>query len=266
MKQHPLSNLDFLKPLSNLENTSFAKITKNAEDSYLKNKNNQEGTSTLPKRKILTPIKTKKITEPLIKEINLKERSPLLETTPQEEITFQTIEENAEKFKSDFKEITNIFKEQIKDLSVDLQESKKQLDTLLSLKKKEKSGSLFSFFKKNKENKEEELLSKKKPLIVIKRPSSCDQIIDSKTLLTYASDWTRTIFSERILFKAIPGSGTILLILPKGNIRFIQFNYKNTPVHPTQENFKSHLSPHKVYEFNQFIDYRNWLYSEIAKI
>ena len=266
MTQHPLSNLSFLKPLSNLENTSFGKITQNAEDSYLKNKNKEEGANPLPKRKILTPIKTKKISESLIKEISLKEKMPLFETTPQEEITFQKIEENAEKFKSDFKEITNIFKEQIKDLSVDLQESKKQLDTLLSLKKKEKSSSLFSFFKKNKENKETKSLSTQKPLVVVKRPYSSDQIIDSKTLLTYASDWTRTIFSERILFKAIPGSGTILLILPKGNIRFIQFNYKDTPVHPTQENFKLHLSPHKVYEFNQFIDYRNWIYSEIGKI
>ena len=85
-------------------------------------------------------------------------------------------------------------------------------------------------------------------------------------MLSYASDWTKTIFADRILFKAVPGSGTILLILPKGNIRFIQFNYKDTPIHPTQESFKSHLAPNKVYEFNQFIDYRNWLYNEMRNI
>ena len=265
MKKHPLSSLSFLKPLPELETPSFEEITKEADKSYRQDSQTEENKNLHSKRKVLTLIQNQNEKTPLIKEINLSSQFPIIEKQEDKVITLQTIEENAKKFKENFNEITNVFKEQIKELSEDLQQSKQQLDTLLSLKKKEKSSFFPSFFKRKKQETyrgdEED-----GALIFRKHPTSTAQIINSKTLLSYASDWTKTIFADRILFKAVPGSGTILLILPKGNIRFIQFNYKDTPVHPTQESFKSHLAPNKVYEFNQFIDYRNWLYNEMRNI
>ena len=263
MKKHPLSSLSFLKPLPALENTSFKEIIEEAEKSYKNETAIPMKKETKENRKILSPLKKRNESTLLIKEIKIPSDDPFFQENESDETAFKLIEENAEKFKSEFKEITNQFKDQIKELNVELQESKKRLDMLLNLKNQSPSSFFKNFFKKkNKaltiaENNEE--INKE----VILSPS---KISNSKMLLSYASDWTRTIFSDRILFKAIPGSGTIFLILPKGNIRFIQFNYKNTPIHPIQEHFINHLMPHKVYEFKQFIDYRNWIYEEMRKI
>lgn len=284
MKNHPLSTLSFLKPIQSLENDSLGESTKEKENAFQEEA--EKGTEKPEKttRKILSiskkdsknPKKEETIIdfdtsceEEIAPAIMPIREIPVLfnPALNEDEITFERIEQNAEKFKASFNEITQNFKDQIKDLSEGLQQSKKRLDLILELSEKQKSSFFSNLFKRRKKADTSFIKSNDKLIPVVKESiTSPSQIINSKTLLSYASDWTRTIFSDRVLFKSVPGSGTILLILPKGNIRFIQFNYKNTPIHPVQEDFKSHLTPHKVHEFHHFIDYRNWLYEEMRKI
>lgn len=93
-----------------------------------------------------------------------------------------------------------------------------------------------------------------------KTTTSLYQIRDNKSLLSYAINWTQTIFADHVMVKALPGSGTILFILPKGELRFVQFIYQNTPVHPIQQAFKEKLSPIQVHVFSNFHDFRDWMY------
>lgn len=267
MNNHPLNELSFLKPINEIEKTSMSSIINEADKAY--QADNKKNNSTIKNSKAkcnVTPLQKKNSKKTLSLPSN-PEKKLFDPSTTDEEITLKTIEENAEKFKASFKEITNDFKEQIKDLSFELQESKKSLELLAKITEQEKPSFFSTLFKKKKNASTSFVKNGNQLIPVIKESiTSPSQIINSKTLLHYASDWTRTIFSDRVLFKALPGSGTILVVLPKGNIHFIQFNYKDTPIHPTQEDFKSHLNPIKVHEFHHFIDYRNWIYNEIRKI
>lgn len=272
MKKHPLSSLSFLQPLPHLNNVDFSEITQAADNAYNK-KNDKNQTETKNERKILTmktnnpQINNIEKTQPITTDDSSSSYQLYNPAKNTEEITFETVEKNAEKFKESFKEITQSFREQIKDLSDGLAKSQKDLELITQLREQQKPSFFSTLFKRKKNQAEVFVKNGKTYIPVIKESiTSPAQIVNSKTLLSYASDWTRTIFSDRVLFKAVPGSGTIMLILPRGNIRFIQFNYKETPIHPTQEDFKTHLAPHKVHIFHHFIDYRNWLYEELRKI
>ena len=102
--------------------------------------------------------------------------------------------------------------------------------------------------------------------VVEKEISSFHQIKDSRSLLVFSSNWVKTIFENKILFKAIPATGTNLLIFPKGHYFFVQFAYQATPIHPTQEMIHQKLSPLKVLVFRDFKPFRNWVYEQMRQI
>ena len=102
--------------------------------------------------------------------------------------------------------------------------------------------------------------------VVEKEITSSHQIVDSRSLLVFSSSWIKTIFENKILFKAIPATGTNLLIFPKGHYFFVQFAYQATPIHPTQEMIHQKLSPLKVLVFRDFKSFRNWVYEQMREI
>ncbi len=102
--------------------------------------------------------------------------------------------------------------------------------------------------------------------VVEKEITSSHQIKDSRSLLVFSSSWVKTIFEDKILFKAIPATGTNLLIFPKGHYFFVQFAYQTTPIHPTQEMIHQKLSPLKVLVFRDFKSFRNWVYEQMRQI
>lgn len=100
---------------------------------------------------------------------------------------------------------------------------------------------------------------------VVRRPIlSSHQIYDSKSLLSYCSDWVKSLFFDKAEFRALPGTGTILILLPHGNLRFVQFIYKDTPVHPTQLTFRKKISPIEIEVFHDFKSFRDWMYGELS--
>ena len=102
--------------------------------------------------------------------------------------------------------------------------------------------------------------------VVEKEITSSHQIKDSRSLLVFSSNWVKTIFENKILFKAIPATGTNLLIFPKGHYFFVQFAYQATPIHPTQEMIHQKLFPLKVLVFRDFKSFRNWVYEQMRQI
>lgn len=102
--------------------------------------------------------------------------------------------------------------------------------------------------------------------VVEKEITSSHQIKDSRSLLVFSSSWVKTIFEDKILFKAIPATGTNLLVFPKGHYFFVQFAYQTTPIHPTQEMIHQKLSPLKVLVFRDFKSFRIWVYEQMRQI
>lgn len=102
--------------------------------------------------------------------------------------------------------------------------------------------------------------------VIKKEILSAHQIVDSKSLVIYSSTWVKTIFEDKILFRAIPATGTNLLILPKGRFYFVQFAYQKTPIHPTQLMIQQKLTPQKVEVFHDFLSFRDWIYTKMRDI
>lgn len=102
--------------------------------------------------------------------------------------------------------------------------------------------------------------------VVEKELTNSMQIVNSKSLLVFCSNWVKTIFDNQIVFRAIPATGTNLLIFPKGHYYFVQFMYQKTPIHPTQEMIQQKLSPLKVFEFHDFKTFRNFVYEQMRSI
>lgn len=101
--------------------------------------------------------------------------------------------------------------------------------------------------------------------VIKKEILSAHQIVDSKSLVVYSSSWVQTIFEGKILFKAIPATGTNLIILPEGEFHFVQFAYQKTPIHPTQTMIQQKLAPKKVEVFHDFLSFRDWIYSKMRQ-
>ncbi len=102
------------------------------------------------------------------------------------------------------------------------------------------------------------------PIPVIKKEIlSAHQIVDSKSLVVYSSSWVQTIFEDKILFKAIPATGTNLIIFPEGEFHFVQFAYQKTPIHPTQVMIQQKLAPKTVEVFHDFLSFRDWIYTKM---
>jgi len=234
-KEEDLNHLSFLREVSLLKEGE--KIEKSPQ-----------------KRAAKTPLKTN------LKTTEEKLKSPLQEKLSFLNIPFKPVlegelqKEVEEKFPSSSK-AEPLFKEQ--DI---FEEEEKGLD-------KKKWDFPFSFFNKRRKVQVKYLKAKHMQIPVVKKEIiSSNKIVDSRSLLVFSSSWIKTIFADKILFKAIPATGTNLLMFPKGHYFFVQFVYQATPIHPTQEMIHQKLSPLKVFVFRDFKSFRNWVYEQMREI
>ncbi len=158
-------------------------------------------------------------------------------------------------------------KTQIVDLMDEFEKSRQSWQTFNALNAPKKAPFSLRLYKKRRPVQVDFVADKENntTVPVIRRPiESAWQITDSKSLLSYCSDWVKSLFFDKAELRALPGTGTILIILPHGNLRFVQFIYKDTPIHPTQQAFQEKISPVEVSIFRDFKSFRDWMYDQIS--
>lgn len=169
---------------------------------------------------------------------------------------------------AELKKMTAEVKEELSLLSQDIEKSKQDIERLCALEENKRKSFFAPLFKRKRKPIEIDYLEREKQVIPIvkKYIEAPYQIVDSKSLLSYASSWLKTIFENKVQMKALPSTGTVLIILPKGHFHFVQFAHGTTPLHIRQTAFQESLSPLKVNVFRNFYDFRNWIYEQMSTL
>ncbi len=218
----------------------------------------------MQKTKINHPLSELSFLKPIdIKEVKTTptdKDTPILETKPNNQKCTET-------FFSPIKDMAHSLKTQIVDLMDEFEKSRQSWQTFNALNAPKKAPFSLRLHKKRRPFQVDFVADKENntTVPVIRRPiESAWQITDSKSLLSYCSDWVKSLFFDKAELRALPGTGTILIILPHGNLRFVQFIYKDTPIHPTQQAFQEKISPVEVSIFRDFKSFRDWMYDQIS--
>ncbi len=131
------------------------------------------------------------------------------------------------------------------------QQDKKNTNT-----QKEKNSST----KRNRVQLELRTLGQRAPIPVISKNISGNRFIhDTDTLLNYCLKWCRDIYPHQTAFRAIHNTGTMLLVLPNGQIHFIQFIYGRDIPSTQQKAFQYLIAPQPIHIFKNFNMFANWI-------
>ena len=185
-----------------------------------------------------------------------------------EELTEEKAAQIVAQKHAELKKMTAEVKEELSLLSQDIEKSKQDIERLCALEENKRKSFFAPLFKRKRKPIEIDYLEREKQVIPIvkKYIEAPYQIVDSKSLLSYASSWLKTIFENKVQMKALPSTGTVLIILPKGHFHFVQFAHGTTPLHIRQTAFQESLSPLKVNVFRNFYDFRNWIYEQMSTL
>lgn len=169
---------------------------------------------------------------------------------------------------AELKKMTEEVKEELSLLTKDIEKSRQDIERLALLEENKHKGFFSPFFKRKRKPVEVGFLKQDNQSIPVvkKYIDSPHKINDTKSLISFSCDWIKTIFEDKIMVKSLNSTGTVLFILPKGNLRFVQFTHNATPLHVKQTQMQERLTPLKVMVFRNFYDFRSWIYEQMSTL
>ncbi len=90
-------------------------------------------------------------------------------------------------------------------------------------------------------------------LKVIAAPISGSYFIrDTPSLLDYCLKWCKSVYPNKVIFRSIQNTGTLLMVVPNDTVYFIQFIYGKDMQNMYQKDFQYHINPTEILIFKTF--------------